>query len=58
MTQWVSKEDEVVFARKYPTPEMVMRYETSLERQVGRALGLLEQWRRMRDGGAHSQEGQ
>jgi hypothetical protein len=56
-TQCVSKEDEVVLARKDPTPELVIRYETSLERQIGRALGLLEQWRRMRDGGSHSQEG-
>jgi hypothetical protein len=53
-TQFVSKEDEVVLARKDPTPELVMRYEASLERQIGRALSLLEQWRRMRDGGAPS----
>lgn len=53
-TQLISKEDEVVIVTKDPTPDLVIRYESALERQIGRTLAQLEQWRRIREGGPES----
>lgn len=55
--EWVSKEEKVVVARKDPTPDLLIRYESALERQIGRTLTQIEQWRRMRQGGPQSADG-
>jgi len=43
-------ESEVVFVRKLPTLEVIMRYETNLERNIERTLNQLERLQRMRLG--------
>jgi hypothetical protein len=52
--EYVSRKDEVVVSRKEPTPDLLIRYEISLQRQVGRTLGQIEQRRRMAEGGLQS----
>jgi hypothetical protein len=39
---------EVMGQRKDPTPELLIRYESNIERQIGRTIDHLEQWRMMR----------
>lgn len=40
--------EEVIGQRKYPAPELLLRYETSIERQIGRTINELQQWRTVR----------
>jgi uncharacterized tellurite resistance protein B-like protein len=35
---WVSPEDQVMVVRKEPTPDLILRYEANLERQIARTL--------------------
>jgi len=39
---------EVMGQRKDPTPELLVRYESNIERQISRTIDQLEQWRMMR----------
>jgi len=39
---------EVVGQRKDPTPELLVRYESNIERQISRTIDQIEQWRMMR----------
>ena len=52
ITELVNRRDEVVVLRKEPSPELLLRYETSLERQFDRILTQLERQQRMRLGQA------
>ena len=56
-TEWVQRGDDVLVIRHGPAPDLLVRYETSIERQIGRTLNQLEQWRRMRQVGSQSAEG-
>lgn len=49
-TVWISREDEVLVVRKEPTPDLILRYETNLERQIGRTLEQIARLREMRGG--------
>ncbi|SRR6266702_2858199 len=40
--------DEVMGQRKDPTPELLLRYESSIERQISRTIDQFERWRMMR----------
>ncbi len=40
--------DEVIGHRKDPTPELLLRYESSIERQISRTIDQFERWRMMR----------
>lgn len=40
--------DEVVGQRKDPAPELLVRYESNIERQISRTLDQLQQWRMIR----------
>ena len=46
--KWVSREDQVVVVQRDPSSETLMRYESNLERQIGRTMDELERFRRMR----------
>jgi hypothetical protein len=37
--------------RRDPTPELLLRYESSIERQISRTMDQLERWRMMRPNG-------
>ena len=39
---------EVVGQRKYPAPELLVRYESTIERQISRTIDQCERWRMMR----------
>jgi hypothetical protein len=56
-TIWLDKESEAIVIGKSPRPDLVIRYEANIERQIARTLGLLEQWRRMRNGGSGPEDG-
>lgn len=49
---WISREDEVVVVRKELTPDLILRYETNVDRQIGRTLDQIKQLRNMRGGNA------
>jgi hypothetical protein len=44
---WISREDEVVVVRKEPTPDLILRYETNLERQIVRTVDQLARLREL-----------
>jgi hypothetical protein len=46
--KWISPEDQVVVMQRDPSSESLMRYESNLERQIGRTMDELERFRRMR----------
>jgi hypothetical protein len=46
--KWISPEDQVVVMQRDPSSESLTRYESNLERQIGRTLDELEWFRRMR----------
>jgi hypothetical protein len=50
ITELVNSKEEVAMIRKEPSPELLHRYETSLERQIERTLNQLERLQRMRLG--------
>jgi len=50
ITELVNRRDQVVVLRKEPSPELLLRYETGLERQFDRILSQLERLQRMRLG--------
>ncbi|SRR6266581_2900767 len=56
-TTWVNKENEVVVIRKALGPDLALRYEANIERQIARTLGLLQQWRMMREGSSGPKTG-
>ena len=41
-------EGEVMGQRRDPTPELLLRYESNIERQISRTIDQLERWRMMR----------
>jgi hypothetical protein len=53
-TIWLDRANEAVVIRKGPSPDLLLRYEANIERQIARTVGLLEQWRRIREGDAAS----
>jgi hypothetical protein len=56
-TEWVERANHTLVIRHGPAPDLLIRYETSIERQIGRILDQLEQWRRMRQVDSQSSEG-
>jgi hypothetical protein len=48
VTRWVVQVNRPHLVNHGPAPDLLMRYESSIERQIGRTLGQLGQWRRMR----------
>jgi hypothetical protein len=47
-TKWISPDDQMVVVQRDPTSESLMRYESNLERQIGRTFGQLEILQRIR----------
>lgn len=50
VTESIDRESEIAIVRKTPAPEVLMRYETNLERDIDRTLNQLERLQRMRMG--------
>jgi hypothetical protein len=50
ITELANKKDEVSLIRKEPSPDLLLRYETGLERQFDRILAQLERLQHMRLG--------
>jgi hypothetical protein len=46
--RWTSPDDQVIVVQRDPTSDSLMRYETSLEKQIARTLGQIESCQRMR----------
>ena len=46
--KWTSPDDQVIVVQRDPTSESLMRYETSLEKQIARTLGQIESCQRIR----------
>jgi hypothetical protein len=46
--KWISREDQALVPSKDPTPDLIIRYETSIERQIVRTLEQIEKVRNMR----------
>jgi hypothetical protein len=45
---WIDLGGEVIGHRKDPTPELLVRYESNIERQISRTIDQFERWRMMR----------
>jgi hypothetical protein len=49
-TEYIDRNDEVLIVRNGPAPDLLIRYEAAIERQICRTLSRLEQWRAIRQG--------
>jgi hypothetical protein len=49
-TACVTQGEEVAYLRREPSPELLIRYETNLERQIGRTLDLLLRFKESQGG--------
>lgn len=56
-TEWVDRENHVLVLKYGPSPDLLMRYESGIQRQIGRTLGMLQQWRQMRRGPEFARRG-
>lgn len=46
--KWISPKDQVVIVRQSPSIDTLVRYETNLERQIGRTLAQIDVFQQMR----------